>query len=64
MLEGRHADEVRDSATQGPGLTEITGTVARWLRGRADGVLTLMVRLLPASLLIQENADPDVRDRP
>jgi len=48
-------------ATQGPGLTEITGTVARWLSGAGDGVLTLMVRHTSASLLIQENADPDVQ---
>ena len=49
--------------TRGPGLTEITGRVADWL-GRQhlqDGLLTLFVRHTSASLLIQENADPDVR---
>ncbi|MFW5641822.1 MAG: secondary thiamine-phosphate synthase enzyme YjbQ [Roseicyclus sp.] len=48
-------------ATRGPGLHEITGEVADWLRGAGDGLLTLMVRHSSASLLIQENADPDVQ---
>ncbi|MHA7887075.1 MULTISPECIES: secondary thiamine-phosphate synthase enzyme YjbQ [Roseicyclus] len=47
--------------TRGPGLTEFTDEVARWLVGVGDGLLTLMVRHTSASLLIQENADPDVR---
>ncbi|GGA93608.1 secondary thiamine-phosphate synthase enzyme YjbQ [Allosediminivita pacifica] len=46
--------------TLGPGLYEFTREVADWLDGR-DGLLTLMVRHTSASLLIQENADPDVR---
>lgn len=46
--------------TQGPGLTEITGEVAGWLPA-GDGVVTLFVRHTSCSLLIQENADPDVR---
>ncbi|SPJ24363.1 secondary thiamine-phosphate synthase enzyme YjbQ [Palleronia abyssalis] len=46
--------------TDGPGLTEFTDQVAGWLP-RADGVLTLFVRHTSCSLLIQENADPDVR---
>ena len=45
--------------TRGPGLYEITPEVARWVRG--DGLLTLFIRHTSASLLIQENADPDVR---
>jgi secondary thiamine-phosphate synthase enzyme len=48
-------------ATRGPGLYEITEDVAAWLTGAGDGLLTLMVRHTSASLLIQENADPDVR---
>jgi thiamine phosphate synthase YjbQ (UPF0047 family) len=48
-------------STRGPGLYEITGDVADWLRGAGDGLLTLMVQHTSASLLIQENADPDVR---
>ena len=49
--------------TSGPGLTEFTRQVADWLRaGQAgDGLLTLFVRHTSCSLLIQENADPDVR---
>lgn len=47
--------------TRGPGLTEFTDTVARWLRGQGDGVLTLLVQHTSASLLIQENADPEVQ---
>ena len=47
--------------TRGPGLTEVTAEVARWLGGAGDGLLTLMVRHTSASLLIQENADPEVR---
>ncbi|MEO1705546.1 MAG: secondary thiamine-phosphate synthase enzyme YjbQ [Pseudomonadota bacterium] len=48
--------------TAGAGLTEITAPVARWLRGQGgDGLLTVFVRHTSCSLLIQENADPDVR---
>ncbi|MGJ8627492.1 MAG: secondary thiamine-phosphate synthase enzyme YjbQ [Sulfitobacter sp.] len=48
-------------STDGQGLTEFTGQVARWIKGNSDGVLTLMVQHTSASLLIQENADPDVQ---
>lgn len=49
--------------TRGPGFTDVTGDVAGWLAGigAADGVVTLFVRHTSASLLIQENADPDVQ---
>ena len=47
--------------TPGPGMTEFTGEVAAWVAGQGDGLLTLLVRHTSASLLIQENADPDVR---
>jgi secondary thiamine-phosphate synthase enzyme len=47
--------------TSGPGLTEFTDHVARWVDGHGDGLLTLMVRHTSASLCIQENADPDVQ---
>ena len=48
--------------TRGPGLQEQTALVADWLGriGAADGLLTLFIRHTSASLLIQENADPDV----
>lgn len=47
--------------TNGQGLTEITDQIAGWLASSGDGLLTLMVRHTSASLLIQENADPDVQ---
>jgi len=50
-------------ATAGAGLHEITAEVAQWL-GRqqvGDGLLTVFLPHTSASLLIQENADPDVR---
>jgi len=45
--------------TRGPGLYEFTREVAGWVKG--EGLLTLMVRHTSASLVIQENADPEVR---
>lgn len=47
--------------TRGPGLFEFTPEIAKWIAGQGDGLLTLMVRHTSASLLIQENADPDVQ---
>jgi secondary thiamine-phosphate synthase enzyme len=50
-------------STKGKGLVEITPLVAGWLAGQEIrvGLLTLFCRHTSASLLIQENADPDVR---
>ncbi len=49
--------------TRGRGLLEITSGIADWVfeAGIGDGLLTLFLRHTSASLLIQENADPDVR---
>ncbi|HEX7686885.1 MAG TPA: secondary thiamine-phosphate synthase enzyme YjbQ [Burkholderiaceae bacterium] len=49
--------------TRGRGLVEITRPVAAWVAGTGmrEGLLTLFVRHTSASLLVQENADPDVR---
>ena len=47
-------------ATHGPGLTEITGHL-RPLVPPGEGLMTLLVRHTSCSLLIQENADPDVQ---
>ena len=47
--------------TAGQGLTEFTRGVAHWLHGEGDGLLTLFVRHTSCSLLIQENADPEVQ---
>ena len=48
--------------THGKGLYEITREMARWQRERPvrTGLLTVFVRHTSASLMIQENADPDV----
>jgi secondary thiamine-phosphate synthase enzyme len=50
-------------ATRGRGLYEFTRDVEKWVAQNQcnDGLLTLLVRHTSASLLIQENADPDVR---
>jgi secondary thiamine-phosphate synthase enzyme len=49
--------------TEGPGLYAFTDPVIRWLADIAatDGLLTLLVRHTSCSLVIQENADPDVQ---
>jgi secondary thiamine-phosphate synthase enzyme len=49
--------------TQGPGLYEFTGQAERFVRAEkiANGLLTCFVRHTSASLVIQENADPDVQ---
>ncbi len=49
--------------TRGKGLYPITQEVRGWLSQcrPGNGLLTLFVRHTSASLLIQENADPDVR---
>jgi secondary thiamine-phosphate synthase enzyme len=48
--------------TRGPGLMEFTDDVSAFLRGAdiESGLLTCFIRHTSASLLIQENADPDV----
>lgn len=50
-------------STHGPGLYEFTDVVAQWVNGcrRSQGLLTLFVRHTSCSLLIQENADPEVQ---
>ena len=50
-------------ATDGPGLYEFTYRAADFVRSenQSDGLLTVFVRHTSCSLLIQENADPDVR---
>ena len=47
--------------TQGPGLYEFTDEARAHCRGTQNGLLTLFLRHTSASLLIQENADPDVQ---
>jgi secondary thiamine-phosphate synthase enzyme len=49
--------------TRGRGLYDFTAEVAAWLaQGKfRDGLVTLHLKHTSASLVIQENADPDVR---
>ena len=47
--------------SSGPGLTEFTGRLRELIPESCEGVLTLFVRHTSCSLLIQENADPDVQ---
>lgn len=48
--------------TPGRGLSDITAAINKWVgrRGIGDGLLTVFIRHTSASLVIQENADPDV----
>jgi secondary thiamine-phosphate synthase enzyme len=50
-------------STRGRGFTEITDALHRFVAGEAvaTGLLTAWCRHTSASLLVQENADPDVR---
>ncbi len=48
-----------DIATNGPGLYEFTQYLRHWVQG--TGLLTVFVQHSSASLLIQENADPEVQ---
>ena len=45
--------------TNGQGLYEFTDHVVSWVR--ESGVLTLFIQHTSASILVQENADPEVR---
>lgn len=50
-------------ATNGPGLYAFTDRAAAFLKGTGaeSGLLTVFVRHTSCSLLVQENADPDVQ---
>jgi secondary thiamine-phosphate synthase enzyme len=60
----RQASRSIGVATTGPHLYEITRGVTRWVaeQDMQDGLLTLFCRHTSASLLIQENAAPEVKD--
>jgi secondary thiamine-phosphate synthase enzyme len=51
-------------STRGRGLYEFTPDVERWIAQNKfhDGLLTIHLQHTSASLLIQENASPDVRE--
>lgn len=59
----RQANKVLQVQTPGRALVELTRPIAAWVAesGFTDGLLTVFVRHTSASLLIQENADPEVR---
>ncbi len=59
MRQATHQLQVR---TRGQGLYEITEPLAEWVRsaGIRTGLLTVFVQHTSASLVVQENADPDV----
>ncbi len=59
MAQGR-----LDVETRGQGLYEVTAEIASWVasQGISDGLLTLFLRHSSASLHIQENAAPEVRE--
>src|SRR5512144_883029 len=60
MRQARHRLMI-DTARRG--LVDITRPVAAWVAstGVRDGLLTVFIRHTSASLLIQENADPEVQ---
>ena len=60
MLQALHTLTL---ATNGTGLYEFTGAASHFVdsSGIATGLLTVYCRHTSCSLLIQENADPDVR---
>jgi secondary thiamine-phosphate synthase enzyme len=59
----RQAQHTLSVASRGRGLYEFTERVAEWVRasGIREGLLTLFCRHTSASLLVQENADPEVQ---
>ncbi|MBV8912638.1 MAG: YjbQ family protein [Acetobacteraceae bacterium] len=61
MRQALHRIEVR---TGGKALVPITGKVVDWVgqQGMQAGLLTLWCRHTSASLTVQENADPAVRE--
>lgn len=59
MKQVQHCLSVR---TEGQGLYDVTTPIKAWLaeQGMNQGMLTVFIQHTSASLLIQENADPDV----
>ncbi len=60
MKQAQHLLTVR---ARSQGLLEITRQVAAWVAEQTigDGLLTVFIRHTSASILIQENADPNVQ---
>lgn len=59
----KQATQVITVATRGPGFYDFTQEVTDWVHGfgARQGLLTLHVKHTSCSLVIQENADPDVK---
>jgi secondary thiamine-phosphate synthase enzyme len=59
----RQATHTLHVTTRGRGLTKITEKVSPWTAASSieTGLLTLFIRHTSASLLVQENADPEVQ---
>ncbi len=59
----RQAFSTIEVETRAPGLFEITQQIAQWVAAQdvRDGLVTLFIRHTSASLVVQENADPDVQ---
>jgi secondary thiamine-phosphate synthase enzyme len=59
IVEQRHIEV----STRGPGLYDITAELGRFVQasGIGTGLVTVFCRHTSCSLLIQENADPDVQ---
>jgi len=59
----RSSSAILDVRTRGRGMHSFTHEVLEWLRktGPGEGLLTLFIQHTSASLVIQENADPDVQ---
>ena len=59
----RQATTMLTIATDRQGLIEVTDRITGWVADQdmREGLLTVFCRHTSASLLIQENADPDVR---
>ena len=59
----QQVQHIVDVSTRGAGLTEITPELERFVRdsGIEAGLLTAFCRHTSCSLLIQENADPEVQ---
>jgi len=60
MKQALHRLEI---ATNGQGLVDVTAPILHWVAGQriTTGLLTVWCRHTSASLLVQENASPDVR---
>ena len=58
----RQATERVHVRTRGAGLYDVTAELRRWVAAQRidEGLLTVFIRHTSASLVVQENADPDV----